>query len=146
MGYFCDQLCKQFLPNLLKILIIKPEVTYLITFNKDTSCQSSHFCNMNLFKACSMHLLITLLSKPFFYIRSQGGICDVRHFLLNMIRFVKWATLYFLHTNVLGRHNLSCCTLIHAIYGYGKSLKTVKLYLLIGGNSLPSTKVRKTGI
>ena len=66
---FCDQLCKQFLLDILKLLIIKPKGTYPIPIYKVTSCQAPHFYNIT----GSMYLFITLLSKPLFDRRSQGA-------------------------------------------------------------------------
>ena len=40
-------------------------MTYFILIHKATSCQLSHFCNMNLSITGFLYLLITLLSNPF---------------------------------------------------------------------------------
>jgi len=63
MGQFCDQIYKQFLLIILKLLITKPKVTYLIPFHKVTLHQSSHIYNMNIFTTGSLYFLIILLSK-----------------------------------------------------------------------------------
>jgi len=69
MGPFCDQLCKQFLLNILKLFIINPKGTYPLPIYKVTSCQAPNFYNIT----GSLYLFITLIPQPLFDRRSQRG-------------------------------------------------------------------------